>query len=157
MDKATDALYVPRYFSPGEFGGWYDQMAPALLRRLDDYREAWGGRVVISPVPGGVGRRLGEGDHSQHNVDQWGEVRAVDFFPQVRGLDGKWRYINSAPQIKRAYEVARQVGFTGIGVYTDTTPGYMVHGDVRPDRTAENPAVWSRVAGQYKGVAFAWA
>lgn len=156
MDNATDALYTPRYFSPGEFGGWFEQMAPELLRKLDRFREQWGGRVVVSPVAGGVGRHLGEGDQSQHNVDQWGEVRAVDFFPQVRDLAGRWRYINSAAEIRRAYEVARAVGFTGIGVYTDTAPGYMVHGDVRPDREPGDPATWARVSGEYRGVSFAW-
>lgn len=71
----------------------------------------------------------------------WGEVRAVDIFPKVGG-----RYIETTEELERAYEIAKAVGFSGIGVYTDTQPGHMLHVDVRSSRGT----IWSRIAGSYK-------
>ncbi|WP_299592703.1 hypothetical protein [uncultured Microbulbifer sp.] len=133
-----------QYFKPSEFGIWYPLMAADLLTRLDLFRERWGAPVIISPAQGGIGRHGGEGDTSQHNIDRWGEVRAIDIFPTVGG-----NYITTTDQLKRAAHIAREVGFTGVGVYTDTKPGHMVHVDVRPDRNSGDPATWSRVAGNY--------
>lgn len=138
-----------KWFSPAEFGLWYPLINRDLLKRLDEFRERWGAPVVISKADGGIGRH-GNGE-SQHNVDRWGSIRAIDVFPMVDNGSGA-RYIDNAADLARAYEVARDVGFTGIGVYTDTEPGYMVHLDVRDDREPGNPAQWSRVNGEYLGV-----
>jgi len=143
-----------KYFKPSEFGRWWESMAPGQLSALDKFRELWGYPVRISPMAGAVGRNLGPHDTSQHNVDKWGEVRATDFFPMLPDGKGGWRYMQTAVERKRAFEVAKAAGFTGIGIYTDTYPGNMVHGDVRE---ASQLAKWSRVGGAYMGIDEAWA
>ncbi len=138
-----------KHFTPDEFGPWWPQMNQELLKKLDAFRERWGAPVVISPAEGSLGRHGGEFGTSQHNVDAWGEVRAVDVFPMVPAGRSGYRYMTNAEDRQRAMEVARAVGFTGIGLYTDTSPGNMLHVDVRP--TAD-VATWSRVNGQYLGI-----
>lgn len=132
-----------RYFKPGEFGGWYDKMSPELLKKLDEFRHQWGFPVMVSPHQDAVGREHPT-SASQHNIIKWGEVRAVDIFPK-NSLGG---FINSAAERKRAYDIARRVGFTGVGLYTDTSPGNMLHVDVRQASFAR----WSRVAGEYGAI-----
>ncbi|WP_445354179.1 hypothetical protein ACJJI5_12380 [Microbulbifer sp. EKSA008] len=139
-----------KYFKPSEFGVWYPFMSAELLLRIDSFREKWGAPVVISDADGALGRHDGEDGTSQHNIDKWGEVRAVDFFP----MTASGRYINTPKQLARAYQVAVAVGFTGVGVYTDTQPGFMLHGDVRPIDNGH--ASWSRINGNYYGVTAAW-
>jgi len=135
-----------RYFTAEEFGVYYPLMSLELLEKLDEFRHEWGGPVEISPAHGGIGRE-DESSHSQHNILRWGEVRAVDVFP--RTIDG---YMSSRVDRQRALYIAKKVGFTGIGIYTDTQPGNLLHLDVRQDRTEGDPATWSRVAGNYLGI-----
>lgn len=123
------------HFEPWEFREWYDDMSPGTLRALDHFRKLWGKKVTVSPHPAGLGRHLGPKDTSQHNIDRWGEVRAVDFFPQ--GL--------TKQNALFAKECAQKAGFSGIGIYLDTQPGPMMHGDTRPDRSAFHPATWARI------------
>lgn len=137
------------HFSPSEFGLWWPLMNADLLTKLDAFREAWGAPVQISPADGGLGRHLGSEGGSQHNVDKWGEVRAVDVFPMIQVRPGEYRYMNSQADRQRAFDTAKQVGFTGIGLYTDTQPGDMLHVDTREGNRV---ATWSRVAGNYKGI-----
>ena len=82
-------------------------------------------------------------------MDAWGEVRAVDVFPLVEIRPGEYRYMNSQADRARAFNTAKQVGFRGIGLYTDTQPGNMLHVDTRD---ADRVATWSRVAGNYRGI-----
>lgn len=138
-----------KYFSPSEFGKWWPHMSPELLRKLDAFRERWGHPVQISPANGALGRHQGHGGTSQHNVDAWGEVRAVDVFPKLPAGASGYRYIETASERARAYQMARAVGFTGIGLYTDTRPGDMLHVDVRP---SSGVATWSRVDGSYMDI-----
>lgn len=132
-----------RHFKPREFRGWWDLMSPRLLVCIDRFREIWGARVDVSPVDGALGRRLGPDAMSGHNVDRWGVVEAVDLFP--RGMD-------TPDDMARAYDCARRAGATGIGFYTDTKPSNMIHLDTRPDRSAKNPRLWSRVDGEYLAI-----
>lgn len=132
-----------KYFTKEEFSGWFDRMSPELLKKLDEFRHEWGFPVQVSPHHDAVGREHPT-SQSQHNIMKWGEVRAVDVFPK-NSVGG---YINSVTERRRVYEIAKKVGFTGIGLYTDTTPGNMLHVDVRPPPLAK----WSRVAGQYKAI-----
>ena len=125
-----------QYFKPSEFREWWPLMSPKLLNVLDNFREEWGAPCVVSPAEGALGRKLDQGVMSQHNVNQWGEVRAADIFPAG---------MNTPEDCARAFECAKSAGATGIGIYTDTKPGNMLHLDVREDRTADNPATWSRV------------
>lgn len=130
-------------------------MNKGLLLKLDAFREVWGFPVEVSKAPGGIGRHGGEHDASQHNIDKWGEVRAVDIFPKVPDGKGGYRYIKTGAELKRAHQLALQVGMQGVGSYTDTMPGYMLHVDNRQD---ENNHVeqWSRVSGNYLAASVAW-
>lgn len=139
-----------KHFSASEFGLWWPLMNAELLTKLDAFREAWGAPVRISPASGGIGRHQGSEGNSQHNVDKWGEVRAVDVFPLVEVRPGEYRYMNSQADRQRAFNTAKQVGFTGIGLYTDTKPGDMLHVDTR--ESGGRVATWSRVAGNYRGI-----
>lgn len=150
--KKAGAAVSPglKYFSREEFGDWWEKMSPELLQKLDAFREEWGAPVEISRAQGALGREDFESD-SQHNYLKWGEVRAVDVFPVVIDL-GEHRYIENEVERMRAYMIAKKVGFTGIGLYTDTYPGNMLHVDVRQDRSEQLPATWSRVGGEYLGI-----
>lgn len=131
-----------KYFKPREFGIWWPFMNKDLLTKLDLFREKWGKPVRISTHPDAIGRHGGSDSQSQHNVDLWGTVNAVDVFPEG---------MNTESARHRAYLIARSVGFTGIGIYTDTVPSNMMHLDVR-SRVEAEPATWARVAGQYVGI-----
>ena len=132
-------------FSESEFRGWFGDMSPVLLSKLDDFAQYWGGPVIISPHPDALGRHDGPEGLSQHNVDKWGEVRAVDVFPK----HPNGNYVDDLAGRQKMLAVAKRAGFTGIGIYTDTQPGNMIHLDVRDDRTVLNRAMWSRVDGNY--------
>jgi hypothetical protein len=150
-DSVIDSLVIKKeskkvqleYFEPDEFGGWFEQMSPELLRKLDKFRHEWGFPVEVSRHKDAVGREDAE-SQSQHNILMWGEVRAVDLFPK----NSLGAYINTKTELKRAYDIARRVGFSGIGLYTDTNQGFMIHLDVRKSSFAK----WSRVGGVYKGI-----
>lgn len=142
-----------KHFSPSEFGIWWPLMNPKQLKALDKFRELMGSPVFISPVEGGLGRHGGDVNSSQHNVDKWGMVNATDVFPTVKANNAKgWKYISTEAERQLVFENAKKAGFTGIGLYTDTFPGNMLHVDVRSDRTAINPALWSRVEHEYKPI-----
>jgi len=137
MKRATK-----NYFKPSEFGGWYEQLNPDLLAAMNRFRELWGAPVLVSQADGAVGRRLGADNTSQHNIDHWGHVNGVDMFPAG---------MNTPDDMRRAQRLATQAGFTGIGLYTDTSRP-MLHGDVRSNKSVGSPALWSRVAGQYLAI-----
>lgn len=121
--------------SSTDFGSWWPLMAPALVSKVDRFvgRVAEeGGTAYISPASGSLGRHQGPGSESQHNVDRWGLVRAADVM--VEGIS-----------LHRAYQLARQLGFTGIGVYPDWSPAKGVHLDVRDDASPNDPATWAGV------------
>ena len=132
-----------RFFKPEEFREWFPYMCPVLLETLDDFRRLWGKPITISPHADALGRKLPITEKTMHNINLWGDVKAVDFFP--KGMETK-------EDMQRAFGIAKKVGFTGIGLYTDTKPSNMMHCDVRPDRTPANPATWARVNGIYVGI-----
>lgn len=122
------------HFTALEFGVWWPVMSKELLISLDQFREMWGAPVSITSAVGGIGREDESG--SQHNILKWGEVRAVDIIPSG---------MNTATDRRKAVQIARQVGFTGIGLYPEWKPSGGLHLDVRQDRTSNNPATWSRI------------
>ena len=134
-------------FSAGEFGLFYPLIEDDLLYKLDELREQWGRAINISPVEGAVGR-VDEHDSEHNIIKNLGVTRAVDVFP-VGSTGGSM----TQDEAEQFVALSRAVGFTGIGVYTDTIyknrPWIMVHLDVRINRTMENPALWSRVDGNY--------
>jgi hypothetical protein len=145
----TDQGRIMQYFEPSEFGPWWPDMSRELLQKLDKFRGLWGAPVEVSPAAGGIGRHLGPGDTSQHNIDRWGKVLAVDLFPKVPAGRSGYRYMSTRADRARALRCAKQAGFSGIGLYTDTRPGNMVHLDVRQ---TEAVALWSRINGNYLGI-----
>lgn len=133
-----------QYFTEAEFGVWANDMCPDLLAKMDKFREFWGRPVAISPHPDALGRELPITSKSMHNINLYGVVRACDSFPT--GMTSK-------EELKRAYECAKEAGFTGIGLYTDTSPGYMIHLD---NRDGDRVATWSRIKGKYLAIEEAW-
>jgi len=125
-----------QYFKPEEFQGWFDQLSPALKSNLDALRGKWGRPIVVSPAPGAVGRRLGGTATSQHNVDRWGEVRAVDVMPYG---------ISTASDARLFRCLAEDCGFTGIGFYPDWNPRPGFHLDIRITEREGYVAQWGGV------------
>lgn len=132
-----------KYFQRQDFQPWDNVMSEDLLEKLDKLRSVLGVAISPSKHPRAIGRHLGQENTSQHNVDRWGEVRAVDVF--IKGVE----------DTNDTYDVVQkaiQVGFTGIGVYPDAKQGMMFHFDVREGREAGSPALWARVDGEYVGI-----
>jgi len=132
------------YFSTEEFREWSDEMSPRLVTMLDVLRYQLGRAIIISPHPDSLGRNLGRDDMSAHNIDHWGEVIGGDFF-----VDG----VIHREAVEDVAHKMKMIGFTGIGVYSDTHyldgPHPMFHGDVRPNENMGSPATWGRVEGKY--------
>lgn len=132
-----------RWFVWGEFGDWAEMMHPALVFALDVLRDTLGSPVVISPVPGALGRRMGRST-SLHNVDWHGLVYAADvLLPMAWGA-------------AEGFEAARDLRlFSGVGVYPFWKPRAGLHLDVRhlsavnPSKGATplRPATWGAVRG----------
>ena len=138
-------MIYAQHFSAEEFREWSDDISPRLVTMLDVLRFKLGRPIEISLSKYALGRNLGRGKMSEHNIDEWGEVLAVDCF--VRGV------YNRAQAEAVVYE-AEGIGFTGIGVYSDTHNNYgvdqvMFHFGVRPNELMGNPATWGRVDHDY--------
>jgi len=138
-------MIYAQHFSAEEFREWSDDISPRLVTMLDVLRFKLGRPIEISLSKYALGRNLGRGKMSEHNVDEWGEVLAVDCF--IGGV------YNRAQAEAVVYE-AEGIGFTGIGVYSDTHNNQgddqvMFHLGVRPNELMGSPATWGRVAGKY--------
>lgn len=117
-----------RYFTAAEFGSSLPLLSKDLLSKLDEFRDRLGSRVLISPAPGSLLRPAGS-QESQHFYGRAADVMIPDV------------------DLRTAFEVARGVGFTGIGVYPDWKPYKGLHLDVRPDRKPGAPALWAGLRG----------
>ncbi len=135
-----------RHFVESEFGESWEHMSEVLLTKLDEFREQVGHSIIISPAPGALARFLGPTGKSQHNVDKWGECRAADIMS---------KHFETDDHMRRAYGIAKEIGFTGIGVSMIWSPHWGFHLDVRQGRQAGNPAKWAytREEGQQRIVA----
>jgi len=138
-------MVYAQYFSQEEFREWSDDMSARLVTMLDVLRFRLGSAIAVSASEYALGRELGRGKMSEHNIDHWGEVLAVDCF--VSGV------YNRAQAEAVVYE-AEQIGFTGIGVYSDTHNNQgddqvMFHLGVRPNEDMGSPATWGRISGKY--------
>lgn len=136
------------YFTPEEFDGWWDLIDPRWLICADILRENSGLVIDVTPVPGGIGRRLGETSLSDHNVDRWGRVHAVDVLP--RWLPESSSLSKISRQAIQFSRMAQEAGFTAIGYYPDwrnvkgrKSPGF--HLGTRRDRLVGEPATWGRL------------
>ena len=138
-------MIYAQHFSAEEFREWSDDMSARLVTMLDVLRFKLGSPIEISLSKYALGRNLGRGKMSEHNIDEWGEVLAVDCF--ISGV------YNRAQSEAVVYE-ATSIGFTGIGVYSDTHNNkgeeqVMFHLGVRPNELMGSPATWGRVDGEY--------
>ena len=138
-------MIYAQHFSAEEFREWSDDMSARLVTMLDVLRFRLGSAIEISGSKDALGRNLGPGDLSEHNFDEWGEVLAVDCF-----ISG----IYSRQQAEGVAHEATAIGFTGIGVYSDTRNNQgqeqvMFHLGVRPNELMGSPATWGRISGKY--------
>jgi hypothetical protein len=138
-------MIYAQHFDAEEFREWSDDMSARLITMLDVLRFRLGSPIEISLSEYALGRNLGRGKMSEHNVDEWGEVLAVDCF--IGGV------YNRAQAEAVVYE-AEEIGFTGIGVYSDTHNNQgddqvMFHLGVRPNELMGSPATWGRISGKY--------
>ena len=138
-------MVYAQYFSQEEFREWSDDMSARLITMLDVLRFRLGRPIAISASEYALGRNLGRGKMSEHNIDEWGEVLAVDCF--VSGVYDR-------AQAEAVVYEAEGIGFTGIGVYSDTHNNQgddqvMFHLGVRPNELMGSPATWGRISGKY--------
>ena len=134
-----------QHFNQEEFREWSDDMSPRLVTMLDVLRFRLGSAIAVSASEYALGRNIGRGKMSEHNIDHWGEVLAVDCF--ISGVYNR-------AQVEAVVYEAEGIGFTGIGVYSDTHNNQgddqvMFHLGVRPNEDMGSPATWGRVAGKY--------
>ena len=128
-------------FKNSEFREWHDQMSPRLTTMLDILWHQTGLEIEISGHHHALGRNMGPDAKTCHNVDKWGWVLAVDCFV---GKNTTYR------DAKMIFNVAKSIGFTGIGIYPFWTnnQGHRqcgFHFDVRPDRQMGDPAQWGKI------------
>jgi len=132
-------------FRKSEFREWYDLISPRLTTMLDILRYQTVLVVEISSHPDSIGRSLGPDKDTCHNVDRWSWVLAVDCFV---GKNTSYR------DAKMIINVAKSIGFTGIGIYPYWTNNYGhrqcgFHFDVRPSRNMGDPASWGFFEGEF--------
>ena len=137
-------LYA-QHFTQEEFREWSDDMSARLVTMLDVLRFRLGSAIAVSASEYALGREIGRNELSEHNIDHWGEVLAVDCF--IGGVYNR-------AQVEAVVYEATGIGFTGIGVYSDTTNNQgeeqvMFHLGVRPTEMMGSPATWGRVDGEY--------
>jgi len=138
-------MIYAQHFSQEEFREWSDDMSARLITMLDVLRFKLGSPIEISESEYALGRNLGVGKMSEHNIDEWGEVLAVDCF-----ISGIYNWA----QAEAVVHEATSIGFTGIGVYSDTHNNsgeeqVMFHLGVRPNEMMGSPATWGRVDHDY--------
>ena len=138
-------MIYAQYFTQEEFRDWAEDMSPRLVTMLDILRFHIGRPIEISKSSYALGREQGRDQMSEHNIDRWGEVLAVDCF-----VTGVYR----RAQAEAVAHEAEAIGFTGIGVYSDTHNNYgeeqvMFHLGVRPNELMGAPATWGRVDHDY--------
>ena len=73
-------MIYAQHFTQEEFREWSEDMSPRLVTMLDVLRFRLVRPIAISASEYALGRNLGRGKMSEHNVDEWGEVLAVDCF-----------------------------------------------------------------------------
>ena len=73
-------MIYAQHFSAEEFREWSDDTSARLVTMLDVLRFRLGSAIEISASEYALGRNLCRGKMSEHNIDEWGEVLAVDCF-----------------------------------------------------------------------------
>lgn len=132
------------YFVRGEFGptpqramDWWEMMDPAVLVRLDVFRNMWNDSFMVSPHGRALGRLDNVSNTSDHNVEKRGRVQCVDGFPAG---------MTTQKDAEKAKELARQCGFSSIGLYPHWRPSPGLHLGIRLGAGGRNPmAEWGAV------------
>lgn len=110
-----------------------DDVEPKFIYALDKFREKLGFQVIPSPLIDGWVRLTGSKTSRHYAVGRKSD--AGDVFPQC--------------DLFYAMVIAIQCGFTGIGLYFDTTrkdkPEPMLHLDMREGQAV----IWRRDNGKY--------
>ena len=119
VNEGGNKTLILKHFKESEFKGYWGYMSKDLLLKLDEFREKLGSAVSISTAIGGIGRHDNSG--SYHNIDKHGQVLAVDVM------------ISSDVSLDYAAKIAKDVGFSGIGVYPHWRPSHGLHLDLRAD------------------------
>ena len=132
------------YFKPQEFvrngQNWFDLMDERLLVCVDILRYQWSdfrgedSPIRISTHPGALGRRMGRDRLSDHNIDKWGRVKAMDVMPE--GLE------NDPVEFCM---LAAACGITAYGLYPHWEPAAGVHLGMRPGVEVGSPALWGAI------------
>ena len=148
------------FFEQGEFlredkyanpMNWFDHMNPRLLVILDILRYQWAlhkrreARILISPHPKAIGRQMGKGKLSDHNIDHWGEVNGIDIFPE---------FLSGVKDVEAFRDFAVLATATAIGFYPHWKPQAGFHIGCRPDRKPGNPALWGFIGRPQRLVSF---
>ena len=148
------------FFEQGEFlredkyanpMNWFDHMNPRLLVILDILRYQWAlhkrreARILISPHPKAIGRQMGKGKLSDHNIDHWGEVNGIDVFPE---------FLSGVKDAKAFRDIAILATVTAVGFYPHWKPQAGFHIACRPDRLPGDPALWGFIGRPQRQVSF---
>jgi hypothetical protein len=135
-----------KHWSPKDFNKFDRFLSQELLNKLDIFAEKFSkyGKLRVSPVDGAI-IRIDDSD-SQHNIKKTGKTFAIDLIPMfytnvsnhlLRGIQRK--------EFKMLFELMKNSGFAGIGMYPEWIPFRGVHVDVR--KTA--PKYWVMINGEY--------
>ena len=124
------------HFSPMEFGASLPFLSIDLLNKLDNFREALGSRVMISPAKGSL-LRWDTKNESQHLYGRAADIMLPDEQSLIKALD-----------------IATKIGFTGIGLYPHWKPYHGLHVDIRALKKDDKIKTWVDVGklGKHKYV-----
>lgn len=146
-------MKITHFFDKHEFvrsgENWYDLYNPRWLVLADSFRLQTG-KCILSPHPRALGRRddiIGGTGYDAHNIDKHGLVEAGDTFPYINELEGE------SLSMYKAFNIAKKIGFTGIGIYPEWTLNEKrrcgIHLDVRSGILPGNPTTWGYVDGKF--------
>jgi hypothetical protein len=128
---------------------WYDLYDNRWIILMDAFRLKTG-PCTLSPNERALGRRDGVNNRTgfdAHNIDKHGIVMGGDIFPHWQVSHSE--YVSAL----MAVSYAKEVGFTGIGLY----PEWILHGerryglhlDTRRTHQPGEPAEWGYVDGEF--------
>lgn len=119
-------------FKVSEFRGEHIFLSTKLLKKLDKFREQLGERIIVSPAKGSMFLNNERENNSQHFLG-----KAIDIM------------LPDTTDWERAYTIAKNVGFTGIGFYPHWKPYKGFHVDVR--ESDGHISTWSGINPDGKG------
>ena len=118
-------MIYAQYFSSEEFREWAEDMSPRLVTMLDVLRFRLGSPIAISGSDYALGRNLGRGKMSAHNIDEWGEVLAVDCF--IGGVYSRAQ----AEAVAREAVTASDAGDSTQWILADNTQATVTHEELK--------------------------